>query len=208
MIKIAVFASGGGSNLQALIDAQETGLFKKAAIALVFSNQPESGALERASNHRIEGVSIASKGYSGTREEYDEEVLRLCRAKKIDLICLAGYMRIMTPVLIKPYLYKIMNIHPALLPKFGGPGMFGHHVHEAVVKAKEKESGASVHFVTEGVDSGPIILQGDVKVLPGDTAAVLAERVLRVEHQIYPEAVRLFCEGKLHVENGRVKIAY
>jgi len=208
LIKIAVFASGGGSNLQALIDARETGLFKKAAIALVFSNQPESGALERASNHRIEGVSIASKGYSGTREEYDEEVLRLCRAKKIDLICLAGYMRIMTPVLIKPYLYKIMNIHPALLPKFGGPGMFGHHVHEAVVKAKEKESGASVHFVTEGVDSGPIILQGDVKVLPGDTAAVLAERVLRVEHQIYPEAVRLFCEGKLHVENGRVKIAY
>jgi phosphoribosylglycinamide formyltransferase 1 len=208
LIKIAVFASGGGSNLQALIDAQETGLFKKAAISLVFSNEPDAGALERASNHRIEAVSIASKGYAGTREEYDEEVLRLCRAKKIDLICLAGYMRIMTPVLIKPYLYKIMNIHPALLPKFGGPGMFGHHVHEAVVKAKEKESGASVHFVTEGVDSGPIILQGDVKVLPGDTAAVLAERVLRVEHQIYPEAVRLFCEGKLHVENDRVKIAY
>ena len=208
MIKIAVFASGGGSNLQALIDAQEAGLFKKAAIGLVFSNQPEAGALERASNHQIEAVSITSKGYPGTREEYDEEVLRLCRAKKIDLICLAGYMRIMTQVLINPYLYKMMNIHPALLPKFGGPGMYGHHVHEAVVKAKEKESGASVHFVTEGVDAGPVILQGDVKVLPNDTPQTLAERVLRVEHQIYPEAVRLFCEGKIQVENGRVKIKY
>lgn len=205
MIKIAVFASGGGSNLQALIDAQETGLFK-GKIGLVFSNVPDAKALERAENHRIESVAIASKGYSGSREDYDQEVLRLCQAKKIDLICLAGYMRILTPALIQPYLWKIMNIHPALLPKFGGDGMYGHHVHEAVVKAKEKESGATVHFVTEGVDAGPIILQGNVKVFPTDTPETLAEKVLKIEHLIYPEAVRLFCEGKIKVDGGRVKI--
>ncbi len=206
MIKIAVFASGGGSNLQALIDAQEIGTFPKAHISLVFSNIPTAGALERAEKHRIESVAIASKGYPGTREAYDQEVLTLCQAKKIDLICLAGYMRILTPVLIRPYLYKLMNIHPALLPKFGGEGMYGHHVHEAVIKAKEKESGATVHFVTEGVDTGPIILQGDVKVLPTDTPEILAERILKVEHRLYPEAVRLFCEGKIKVENDRVKV--
>jgi phosphoribosylglycinamide formyltransferase-1 len=207
VIKIAVFASGNGSNLQALIDAQDAGLFK-GKIALVFSNVPEAKALERAENERIEAISIASKGYPGTREEYDQEVLGICRAKRIELICLAGYMRIMTPVLIKPYLYKIMNIHPALLPKFGGEGMYGHHVHEAVLRAKEKESGATVHFVTEGVDAGPIILQGDVKVLPTDTPESLAERILKVEHRIYPEAVRLFCEGKVKVtDDGRVRVS-
>ncbi len=205
MIKIAVFASGGGSNLQTLLDASEHGLIK-GKVSLVFSNVPECGAMERAENHRVEAISIASKGYPGTREEYDQEVLQLCQAKKIDLICLAGYMRIITPVLIRPYLYKMMNIHPALLPKFGGPGMYGHHVHEAVVKAKEKESGATVHFVTEGVDAGPVILQGNVKVLPYDTPQTLAERVLKVEHQIYPEAVKLYSEGKVKVSGDRVKI--
>jgi phosphoribosylglycinamide formyltransferase 1 len=207
VIKIAVFASGGGSNLQALLDAHENGLFK-GKIGLVFSNVPDCGALNRSEKHHIESVAIASKGYPGTREEYDHEVLELCQAKKIDLICLAGYMRIITPVLIRPYLYKMMNIHPALLPKFGGEGMYGHHVHEAVIKAKEKESGATVHFVTEGVDAGPIILQGNVRVLPTDTPQTLAERVLKVEHQIYPEAVRLFCDKKIKVSDDRVKILF
>lgn len=205
MIKIAVFASGGGSNLQALIDAQEAGMFK-GKIGVVFSNLPTAGALERAENHRIESVAIASKGYAGSREDYDREVLAICQAKKIDLICLAGYMRILTPVLIKAYPFKMMNIHPALLPKFGGEGMYGHHVHEAVIAAKEKESGATVHFVTEGVDAGPIILQGNVKVFPTDTPETLAEKVLKVEHLIYPEAVRLFCEGKIKVVEGRVRV--
>ena len=205
LIKIAVFASGGGSNLQALFDAQETGLFK-GKIGLVFSNVADAKALERAENHRVESVAITSKGYSGSREDYDQEVLRLCQAKKIDLVCLAGYMRILTPVLIRPYLWKIMNIHPALLPKFGGEGMYGHHVHEAVIKAKETESGATVHFVTEGVDAGPIIVQGHVKVFSSDTPQILAEKVLKVEHLIYPEAVRLFCDGKIKVADGRVKI--
>jgi phosphoribosylglycinamide formyltransferase-1 len=205
LIKIAIFASGGGSNLQALIDGQDTGLFK-GKISLVFSNVPESGAMERAESQRIESIAIASKGYPSSREDYDREVLELCQNKKIDLICLAGYMRILTPVLIKPYLYKMMNIHPALLPKFGGEGMYGHHVHEAVIKAKEKESGATVHFVTEGVDAGPIILQGNVRVAPNDTPETLAEKVLKVEHHLYPEAVRLFCLGKIKVDDGRVKI--
>ena len=205
MIKIAIFASGGGSNLQALIDGQDTGIFK-GKISLVFSNVPDSGAMERAENQRIESIAIASKGYPGSREDYDRDVLELCQNKKIDLICLAGYMRILTPVLIKPYLYQMMNIHPALLPKFGGEGMYGHHVHEAVIKAKEKESGATVHFVTEGVDAGPIILQGNVRVSPNDTPQSLAEKVLKVEHHLYPEAVRLFCAGKIKVNEGRVKI--
>ena len=207
MLKIAVFASGGGSNLQALIDAQESGLFK-AKIGMVFSNVQDAKALERAENHGIESIVIAGKGYPGTREQYDQEVLDLCQDKKIDLICLAGYMRIVTPLLVRPYLYRMMNIHPALLPKFGGKGMYGHHVHEAVIQAKEKESGATVHFVTEEVDGGPVILQGSVKVLPQDTPETLAERVLKVEHRIYPEAVRLFCEKKIKVENGRVKVLF
>jgi len=207
LIKIAVFASGGGSNLQALVDAQDAGLFK-GRIGLVFSNVADAKCLERAENEKIDSAAIISKGYAGSREDYDREVLELCQAKKIDLICLAGYMRILTPVLIRPYLYKMMNIHPALLPKFGGEGMYGHHVHEAVIKAKEKESGATVHFVTEGVDAGPIILQGNVKVMPADTPETLAERVLKVEHQIYPEAVRLFCDGKIKVVDGRVRISH
>lgn len=189
------------------MDAQETGLFK-GKISLIFSNVADAKALERAEKHRIESVVIVSKDYAGSREEYDQEVLELCRAKKIDLICLAGYMRILTPVLIKAYEYKIINIHPALLPKFGGEGMYGHHVHEAVLKAKEKESGATVHFVTEGVDAGPIILQGHVKVFPNDTPESLAEKVLKVEHLIYPEAVRLFCEGKIKVTGGKVLISH
>jgi phosphoribosylglycinamide formyltransferase 1 len=207
LIKIAVFASGGGTNLQALLDAQEAGRFK-GKIGLVFSNVPDSKALERAENHMVESIAITSKGYSGSREEYDREILTLCQNKKIDLICLAGYMRIFTPHFIKAYPYRIINIHPALLPKYGGEGMYGHHVHEAVLAAKEKESGATVHFVTEGVDAGPIIMQGSVKVMPTDTPETLAERVLKVEHQIYPEAVRLFCERKIKVENGRVQILH
>ena len=206
MIRIAVLASGSGSNLQALIDAWEVGSIK-AKFSLVFSNVQEAKVLERAEAHGIETVSITSKGYKGTREQYDEQILNLCQDKKIDLICLAGYMRILTPVLIKPFLYRMMNIHPALLPKFGGEGMYGHHVHEAVIAAKEKESGATVHFVTEGVDAGPIILQGTVPVSVKDTAETLAEKVLKVEHQIYPEAVRLFCEGKIKVVDGRVKVS-
>jgi len=203
--KIAVFASGGGSNLQSLLDAQAAGLFK-GRVVLVFSNVPGAKALERAEAVGVEAVALASKGFQGNREDYDRQVLGICQAKGVDLICLAGYMRILTPALIQPYLYKMLNIHPALLPKFGGEGMYGHHVHEAVIKAKETESGATVHFVTEGVDAGPILLQGSVKVYPNDTPETLAEKVLKVEHLLYPEAVRLFCEGKVKVEGGRVKV--
>jgi phosphoribosylglycinamide formyltransferase-1 len=189
------------------MDAQGAGLFK-GRIALAFSNVPEAQALERAESQNIETISISSKEFTGTREDYDREILNICQSKKIDLICLAGYMRILTPVLIRPYLHKMMNIHPALLPKFGGKGMYGHNVHKAVIAAKEIESGATVHFVEEGVDAGPIILQGNVKVLANDTPEALADRILKVEHQIYPEAVRLFCESKLKVDNGRVKIMH
>jgi phosphoribosylglycinamide formyltransferase-1 len=203
--KIAVLASGGGTNLQALLNAQEKGVFD-GTIALVFSNVPMAGALEHAKSHRVETLCIESKSFAGPREEYDAVLLKALQERDIGLVCLAGYMRIFTPVLVKPFLYRMMNIHPALLPKYGGRGLYGHHVHEAVLKAGEKESGATVHFVDEGTDTGPVILQWKVPVHADDSPDSLAARVLEVEHRIYPEAVRLFCADKIRVTDGEVSI--
>jgi len=203
MKRIAVLASGGGSNLQALIDAQERGFFD-GKIELVFSNRADAQALQRATRHGIETLCLESRGYAGPREKYDAELLAALVAKKIDLVCLAGYMRIFTPLLVRAFRDRMMNVHPALLPKFGGVGFYGHHVHEAVLRSGEKESGATVHFVDEGTDTGPILLQGRVPVLPGDTPETLAARVLPVEHALYPEAVRLFCLDAIQRIDGKV----
>jgi len=192
-IPIAVFVSGGGSNLQTLLDVEKAVGLRGGRIDLVFSNNPEAKALERAKAAGKETLCIPSKGYPGTREDYDRAVLAELRKRGIVLVCLAGYMRVLTPVLVEAFRGCLMNIHPALLPKFGGPGFYGHHVHEAVLRAGEKESGATVHFVTEGVDAGPIIVQGKVPVAPDDTPETLAARVLEVEHLLYPAAVQLFC---------------
>lgn len=205
MRRIAVLASGGGSNLQALLDAQEGGIFD-GRIVRVFSNVPGAGALARAEKHGSPTACIASKGYSGSRELYDAEILGILEGDAVDLVCLAGYMRILTPVLVRRFRDRMLNIHPALLPKFGGAGFHGRRVHEAVLEAGEKESGATVHFVDEGTDTGPILLQERVPVMPGDTPETLAARVLETEHRIYPQALRLVCADRVRIVDGKVVI--
>jgi len=190
--RIAIFASGSGSNAEALMKAAaEPGFPGK--VVLLFSNKPDAGALAKAAARGVGIAHLAPKAFA-TREAYDQAALNILNEKKIDIVCLAGYMRILTPVLTRAFSGRMLNIHPALLPKFGGEGMYGHHVHEAVLKAGEAESGATVHYVDEGVDSGAILLQAKVPVLADDTAESLAARVLEQEHLIYPQALRMLCE--------------
>jgi phosphoribosylglycinamide formyltransferase-1 len=190
--RIAIFASGGGSNAQALLDAMQEPGYPAEAV-LLFSNKANALALERAKKAGIEAVHLDPKAYS-SREDYDRAIVEILQAAKIEIICFAGYMRIVTPVLTQAFEGRILNVHPALLPKFGGAGMYGHHVHEAVLAAKEGESGATVHLVSEGVDEGEILLQARVPVLPGDNAESLGKRVLEQEHRIYPQALRMLAE--------------
>jgi phosphoribosylglycinamide formyltransferase-1 len=192
--RIAILASGGGSNAEALMKAMQAPDFPAEAV-LVFSNVPGAGVLQKAAAHGVPAQVLNHRDYP-SREAFDQAVLGLLDAAKPDYVCLAGYLRILTPAFVRAYAGRILNIHPALLPKFGGPGMHGRHVHEAVLAAGETESGATVHFVDEGVDSGAIVLQQRVPVLPGDTADQLAERVLAAEHQVYGLALRKICTEK------------
>lgn len=190
-IKIGVLISGGGSNLQSLMDAAKDPDYP-AEISCVISNKENAYGLERAENAGIPAIAVPHKGK--TKEQFEPEVDKVLRVHDVGMICLAGFMRILSADFIEGWKGKILNIHPALLPKFGGEGMYGHHVHEAVLAAGETESGASVHIVTSGVDEGPIILQGSVPVEKDDTAETLAARVLKKEHEIYPQAVKVFIE--------------
>lgn len=205
MKKIAVFVSGSGSNLQAIIDACESGYISKGKIEIVFSNKEDAYGLQRAKKHNIKTLFLSPDDFK-TREEYDKVVATKMNELNIDLICLAGYMRILTPVFLDTFKGKIMNIHPALLPEFGGKGMYGIYVHEAVLKAGKKESGCTVHFVDYGTDTGPVILQRKVPVLDGDTPEILQKRVLKQEHLAYKEAIKLFTEDKLEIIQKKVKI--
>lgn len=197
--RIAVFLSGRGSNFRAIHDAILDGKIN-ADIVLVFSNRSEAPGLVIARERGLETLVLNPKLYP-TREEYDREILKELLKREVDLICLAGYMRILTPVLCQTYRHRIMNIHPALLPSF--PGL---NAQRQALDWGVKYSGATVHFVSEEVDMGPIILQAVVPVLQDDTEDSLADRILKEEHQIYPEAVRLFFEGKLEVRGRRVFI--
>jgi phosphoribosylglycinamide formyltransferase-1 len=201
--RIVVLASGRGTNLQALIDAAERGDIKGRIVAVI-SDRKKAFALERAKKHGIDAVYIPPKGK--TREEYDRILLKTLERYRPTLIVLAGYMRILTPIVVRAYRNRIMNIHPALLPSFGGKGYYGERVHRAVLEYGCKVSGCTVHFVDEEVDHGPIIVQRCVPVLEGDTPETLAERVLAEEHRALVEAVRLFCEGRLRVEGRIVRI--
>ncbi|MCD8496663.1 MAG: phosphoribosylglycinamide formyltransferase [Alphaproteobacteria bacterium] len=194
-LDLAVFISGSGSNLQALIDACRDPDFP-ARIAVVFSNKEDAYGLTRAKSAGISTETLSHKGFS-SREEYDAAAVSIIKRYDPDLICLAGFMRILTPVFITPFAGRIINTHPSLLPRHGGEGMFGHHVHEAVLAAGDSESGPSIHFVTAEVDRGPVILQRRVPVLPDDTPDTLAARVLAEEHKAYPDAVRMIAEGKV-----------
>lgn len=197
--RIAVFLSGRGSNFRALHDAILAGKIN-ADIVLVISNRPEAPGLVIARDRGLETLVLNPKLFPA-REEYDQEILRELLKREVDLICLAGYMRILTPLLCQAYRHRIMNIHPALLPSF--PGL---NAQRQALEWGVKYSGATVHFVSEEVDMGPIILQAVVPVLQDDTEDSLAERILKEEHRIYPEAVRLFFEGKLEVRGRRVFI--
>lgn len=202
-LRVAVLASGRGSNLQAIIDAIEEGTVQ-AKIVAVISNKKDAPALERAHQHGLSSLFVDPKPYAGTpdsREAYDRELLDVLRQQDVGLVLLAGYMKIVTSVLVETFANRMMNIHPSLLPSF--PGL---DVQKKAIEWGCKLAGCTVHFVTEGVDEGPIILQAAVPILDDDTSDTLAARILKQEHKIYPRAVQLFAEGRLRVEGRRVFI--
>lgn len=202
-LRVAVLASGRGSNLQAIIDAIEAGRVD-AKIVAVISNKQDAVALERARKHGLPDFFVDPKPFAGrpdSREAYDQALLDLLKKYDVELVLLAGYMKIITAVLVNSYANRMMNIHPSLLPSF--PGL---DVQRKAIEWGCKLSGCTVHFVTEGVDEGPIILQAAVPILDSDTAESLAARILEQEHKIYPRAVRLFAENRLRVEGRRVLI--
>lgn len=193
MTRLGVLVSGGGSNLQAIIDACEKGILKgKAEVAVVISNKAEAFGLERAKKHGIPAVLIDKRSCADAGS-FCAEIQKELVKNKVDLVCLAGYLLKLEPGIVQGF--KIINIHPALLPKYGGKGMYGHFVHEAVIAAGEKESGATVHWVDEHYDNGKIVMQEKVSVLNDDTPEALAKRVLEVEHKIYPEAILKIISG-------------
>ena len=195
MLNIAVCVSGGGTDLQSVIDACEAGKIN-GQIRLVISNRKKAYGLERARLHGIQAEWIKD----------EDEILKRFEEEKIDVVVLAGYLAIVGDKLIEQYKNRIINIHPSLIPSFCGPGFYGMHVHEAVFKRGVKVSGATVHFVTGEVDGGPIILQRAVDISDLETPEDIQARVLEIEHEILPEAVALYCEGRVSVENERVKI--
>jgi len=188
---IAVLVSGNGSNLKALINAVNTGKITNANIALVISNKKNANALKIAKDAEIPAVYIARDVFDSD-EEYDLFLLIKLNEYSIDLVLLAGYLRIITPTFLKAYENRILNIHPSLLPSFGGKGMYGMKVHQAVLNSKSDKSGCTVHLVTEEIDGGPILAQACVSIAPEDTAEVIAAKILIEEHKLYPQAVNNF----------------
>ncbi|MBL8044004.1 MAG: phosphoribosylglycinamide formyltransferase [Nitrospira sp.] len=202
-MRLGVLASGRGSNLQAIIDAIERDALS-AEIAVVISNKQDAVALERARTHGAPAVWLDPKPFAGrpeSREAYDRAVLEVLQKHEVDVVLLAGYMKIVTAVLVSAYENRMMNIHPSLLPSF--PGL---DVQKKAIEHGCKIAGCTVHFVTEGVDEGPIIIQAAVPIVEGDTADTLAARILEHEHRIYPRAVQLYAEGRLRVEGRRVVV--
>lgn len=204
MLKIGVFASGAGSNFIAIHEAAMSGRLS-AEIRLVVSNNSSAGALEYARGTGIPALHLSSKTVAD-ETALPRAFLSALAEHDVDFVVLAGYMKLMPREVIAAYPRRITNIHPALLPKFGGKGMFGMHVHEAVLASGDAVSGATVHLVDEVFDHGAIILQRTVPVMPGDTPQTLAARVLEVEHAIYPEALQLFAGDRLHFDGSHVTI--
>jgi phosphoribosylglycinamide formyltransferase-1 len=204
LVRLGLLLSGRGSNLQAIIDAIEAGTLS-AEIAVVVSNKQDAGGLERARKHGVPHVWLDAKPFAGrpdSREAYDRAVLDVLRKYEVNLVLLAGYMKIVTAVLVTAYENRMMNIHPSLLPSF--PGL---DVQKKAIEHGCKIAGCTVHFVTEGVDEGPIIVQAAVPIAEGDSPDVLAARILEQEHLIYPRAIQLYAEGRLRVEGRRVIVA-
>jgi phosphoribosylglycinamide formyltransferase-1 len=203
-IKLAVLASGGGTNLQAIIDNKEAGKLN-VCIKAVISNNSNAFALERARKHNIQAIHLSQKMFT-TQNEFDDELLSILQENQIDLVVLAGYMKILSPKIIRAYKNRMINIHPALLPHFGGKGMYGIHVHEAVIASGVKVTGVTVHLVDEIYDHGAIVMQKCVPVLDDDTPESLAERVLKVEHELYSEAIQLFAEDKIEFKGNKAYV--
>ena len=199
LLKLGVLISGNGSNLQSIIGHIEKGSLK-AIIKIVISNNPDAYGITRAKKHGIPVVVIKNGDFKN-KEEFDLELIRILRNNEVDLVILAGFMRIITPAFLKAFSGKIMNIHPALLPSF--PGLHGQ---KQALEYGVKISGCTVHFVDEGVDTGPIIIQSAVQVFDNDTEETLATRILKEEHRIYPQAIQLFAEGKIEIKGRKVHI--
>ncbi len=205
MLKIGVLVSGGGTNLQAVIDSIESGYIKNAEIVTVISSKEGAYALERAKKHNIKGVLIKKNDYNSF-EEYTNAMISHLESSGAELIVLAGFMTVLSREFIKKYENRIINIHPSLIPSFCGNGFYGIKVHEAALKKGVKVTGATVHFVNEETDGGPIILQKAVYIEDGDTPETLQKRVMEeAEWKIFPEAVKLISENKLEVADGRVR---
>ena len=206
MLNITVLVSGGGTNLQALLDAQHRGEIHNGRISCVISSKPDAYALERAKKAGIATEIILRREFE-TGEAYDDALVRLLRKHNTDLIVLAGFMTIIGRAVVEAYPNRIINVHPALIPSFCGKGFYGLRVHQAALDAGVKLTGATVHFVNEIYDGGPIILQKAVEVKNGDTPETLQRRVMEeAEWKLLPRAVSLFCEGRISVKNGNVEI--
>jgi len=204
MMNVAVFISGGGTNLQAIIDAIKENKIN-GKIKLVFSNRKNAYGLIRAQNESIDTFYLNRKKFFSD-EEYDERILEELERKNIDLIVLAGYLNILSSKLVSKYSNRIINIHPSLIPSFCGDGFYGENVHKAVIKSGVKFTGATTHFVDENVDTGAIILQDVVPVLINDDFETVAKRVLEIEHKILVKTVKAFCDNKIVFKDNRAFI--
>ena len=207
MLKLAVMVSGGGTNLQAILDAIDNGTITNAKVEVVISNNQNAYALEHAKNHGIEALCISPKDYEN-REAFNEAFLEKLNSYQVDLVVLAGFLVVIPEKMIQQYRNRIINIHPSLIPSFCGTGYYGLKVHEGALSRGVKVTGATVHFVDEGTDTGPIILQKAVEVQQGDTPEVLQRRVMeQAEWKIMPQAIDLIANGKVSVVDGQVIIA-
>ncbi len=200
-VKIAVLVSGGGTNFQSLIDNVENGNID-GEISLVISNKKDAYGLKRGEKHGIENIYVARSDFK-SEADYNLHLIELLKERDIELVVLAGYLRVLSEDFIREFKNRIINIHPSLIPSFCGRGYYGIKVHQAAIDYGVKLSGATVHFVDEGTDTGPIIFQDTVRVYPDDTAEDLQERVLELEHRLLVEAVRLYCQGKIKI-TGRI----
>ncbi|HXJ83367.1 MAG TPA: phosphoribosylglycinamide formyltransferase [Candidatus Methylomirabilis sp.] len=198
-LRIGVLASGRGSNFEAIVRSVESGSVP-ASVAVLVTDRPDVRALDIARQHRIEAVCVDRRDYPG-REMHEKQVIAVLDERRVELVCLAGYMRILSESFVKHFEGRLLNIHPSLLPSF--PGL---HAQGQALRYGVKVAGATVHFVHEGVDAGPIVLQAVVPVSADDTEETLADRILDEEHRIYPEAIRLFARGQLYIEGRRVRI--
>ncbi len=207
MLKIAVCVSGGGTNLQAIMDAIDDGIITNTQISVVISNNPGAYALERAKKHGVEAICISPKDYA-SREAFNEDFLRQLDSYRVDLVVLAGFLVVIPEQMIEKYRNRIINIHPSLIPSFCGKGYYGLKVHEGALARGVRVTGATVHFVDEGTDTGPIILQKAVEIEEGDSPEILQRRVMeQAEWKILPKAIDLIANGRVSVIDGRVHIS-